>query len=200
MKKRSRLFVTVVCFAAMSCVLLMARSQQKAQRQEAGHILDATGVKGGLVVHIGCGDGKLTAGLHVNDGYLVHGLDKNAKSIAKARDYISKRGLYGKVSVEQWSPNSLPYTDNVVNLLVAEELGDLSMDEVMRVLCPKGVAYLRHGEKWKKTVKPWPAEIDEWTHFLHDADNNAVAKDTRIATPNHLQWQAEPKRTRDHDA
>jgi len=200
MKRKSRLFVTVVCFVAMLCVLLMARSQQKAQRQKARHILDATGVKGGLVVHIGCGDGKLTAGLHVNDSYLVHGLDKDAKSIAKARDYISKKDLYGKVSVEQWSAKSLPYTDNVVNLLVAEELGDLSMDEVMRVLCPKGVAYLKDGEKWKKTVKPWPDEIDEWTHFLHDADNNAVAKDTRIATPNHLQWQAGPKRTRDHDA
>jgi len=178
----------------------------------AKDILSATGIKGGLVVHLGCGDGKLTAALHVNDSYLVHGLDKDAKSIKKARDYISKPAnggsprnpasldLYGKVSVEQWSGNVLPYSDNVVNLLVAEDLGDVSMDEVLRVLCPNGAAYLKYGRKWKKIIKPWPCDIDEWTHFLHDADNNAVAKDTRIATPKHLQWEAEPKRTRDHDA
>ena len=43
--------------------------------EEARRILDATGIKGGLIVHLGCGDGKLTAALHVNDGCLVHGLD-----------------------------------------------------------------------------------------------------------------------------
>lgn len=181
-------------------------------KQTARKILNETGVKGGLIVHLGCGDGKLTSALLANDSYLVHGLDKDAKSIEKARDYISKLanggspmnpaslGLYGKVSVEQWSGKTLPYNDNVVNLLVSEELGNVSMDEVLRVLCPNGVAYLKYGNQWKKTIKPWPDEIDEWTHFLHNADNNAVAKDTRIATPKHLQWEAEPKRTRDHDA
>jgi len=174
--------------------------------EQAKRILDATGVKGGLVVHLGCSDGRLTAALCANDSYLVHGLDADAKNIEEARDYIIRKGLYGKVSVERWSGNVLPYNSNVVNLLVAEDLGDVSMDEVLRALCPNGVAYLKHGGnpdgrgKWKKTIKPWPSDIDEWTHFLHDASNNAVAKDTRIATPNHLQWQTGPKRTRDHDA
>ena len=70
-------------------------------RTSAKDILSATGIKGGLVVHLGCGDGKLTAAMHVNDSYPVHGLDKDAKNIEKARDYISKKDLYGKVSVEQ---------------------------------------------------------------------------------------------------
>ena len=30
--------------------------------------------------------------------------------------------------------------------------------------------------RWTKTVKPWPEEIDEWTHWLHAADGNAVAR------------------------
>jgi outer membrane protein assembly factor BamB len=148
------------------------------------------------VVHLGCGDGKLTAALRANASYLVHGLDASATNIREARDYISSRGLYGGVSVEQWSGKTLPYNDNVVNLLVAEDLGDVSMEEVMRVLCPNGVAYI----KGEKTTKPRPSDIDEWTHFLHGADGNAVAKDTKVATPRHLQWEAEPKRTRDHDA
>jgi outer membrane protein assembly factor BamB len=181
----------------MICICLLAvASVSTAQLRRAGRILAETGVKGGLVVHLACGDGKLTAALRANDSYLVHGLDGDAGNIEKARDYISGIDLYGEVSVEQWSGKVLPYNDNVVNLLVAEHLGDVSMGEVMRVLCPNGVAYI----KGKKTVKPRPSDIDEWTHFLHDADGNAVAKDAKVATPKHLQWEAEPKRTRDHDA
>ena len=53
---------------------------------------------------------------------------------------------------------------------------------------------------WSRFTKPWPQDIDEWTHFLRDASNNAVAKDERVATPRGVQWMAGPKRTRDHDA
>ncbi|MHC4508713.1 MAG: class I SAM-dependent methyltransferase, partial [Planctomycetota bacterium] len=167
-----------------------------AQGPDAGQILEETGVKGGFVVHLGCGGGKLTAALRANSSYLVHGLDEDLRNIRKAGEYIISRDLYGEVSVEQWSGKALPYNDNVVNLLVADDLRGISMDEVMRVLCPNGVAYI----KGRKTVKPRPSDIDEWTHFLHGANGNAVAKDSRVATPRHLQWEAEPKRTRDHDA
>ena len=40
-------------------------------------------------------------------------------------------------------PSSLPYVDNLVNLVVAENLGKVAMAEVMRVLCPGGVAYVK---------------------------------------------------------
>ena len=208
------IIIVVLLFVSLSAVNMAGAGWLFSSRdkQTARKILNETGVKGGLIVHLGCGDGKLTAALLANDSYLVHGLDTNDNNVEKARDYISKPanggsrrnpaslGLYGKVSVEQWSGKTLPYNDNVVNLLVAEELGNVSMDEVLRVLCPNGAAYLKYGSQWKKTIKPRPETIDEWTHFLHSADNNAVAKDTRIATPKHLQWEAEPKRTRDHDA
>ena len=185
---RSRALIICVCLSAIA-------SECIAQRNQAERILDETGVKGGLVVHLGCGDGELTAALRANGSYLVHGLDGDAGNIEKARDYINSRGLYGEVSVERWSGKVLPYNDNVVNLLVTEDIGDISTDEVMRVLCPNGVAYI----KGKKTVKLRPSDIDEWTHYLHDADGNAVARDRQVATPKHLQWEAEPKRTRDHD-
>ena len=50
---------------------------------------------------------------------------------------------YGEVSVVQFSGEQLPYVDNLVNLLVAEDLGDVSMDEVLRVLVPNGVAMVK---------------------------------------------------------
>jgi len=42
-------------------------------------------------------------------------------------------------------------------------------------------------ERWIKIVKPWPEESDQWTHWLHGADGNAVARDSVVAPPRHLQ-------------
>ena len=166
----------------------------------AREILDASGVAGGLVVHVGCGDGKLTAALRAGDSYLVHGLDADAANVEKARETIRAMGLCGKVSAEHWTGERLPYADNLVNLLVfSNRLRDGTRKEVMRVLAPGGVVCVRAGGEWKATVKPRPAEIDEWTHFLHGPDNNAVARDSVVGPPRHLQWVGGPKWARSHD-
>jgi len=44
----------------------------------AEDVIEAPGLRGGLVVHVGCGDGKLTAAMRVGDAFLVHGLDGRA--------------------------------------------------------------------------------------------------------------------------
>ena len=160
--------------------------------------LKDSGVKGGLVVHLGCGDGKSTASLRANDSYLVHGLDANAKNIAAARERIAEAKLSGKMTFDVLRSDSLPYIDNLVNLIVAEDLGKIPPAEVMRVLRPGGVLCLRKGDKWTATVKPRPKEIDEWTHFLHSASGNAVSNDTVVAPPRHMQWLAEPIWSRNH--
>ncbi|MCK5172216.1 MAG: class I SAM-dependent methyltransferase, partial [Planctomycetes bacterium] len=159
---RKMLLMLVICGLSLFCADRAAGADSEAQR-----ILDATGVKGGLVVHIGCGDGRLTAALRANDSYVVHGLDADSGNVAIARRYIHSQGLYGKVSVEEFAAAGLPYADDLVNLIVSEGLGVVAMDEVMRVLAPNGVAYVRQGRRWTKTVKAWPDEIDEWTHYLH---------------------------------
>ncbi|MDP6634118.1 MAG: PQQ-binding-like beta-propeller repeat protein [Phycisphaerae bacterium] len=154
-----------------------------------------SGVRGGLVVHLGCGDGKLTASLRVSDSYLVHGLDADAGNVAKARANVRQAGLYGKVSIMQWTSASLPYADNMVNLLVADDLGKTPMGEVMRVLVPEGAALIGG----KKTVKPRPEDIDDWSHYLHDASNNAVARDTQVGPPKRFKWACGPLWARSHE-
>ena len=67
--------------------------------RKARQIIDATGVKGGLIVHLGCGDGKLTAALGAGESYLIHGLDTDAQVVRDARRNIRKLGVYGPVSV-----------------------------------------------------------------------------------------------------
>ena len=183
----------------LACRLAAAAQAPLPEQQRARKILDATGVAGGLVVHVGCGTGTLTAALRANDSYLVHGLDTDPANVEKARARIRALGLYGKVTVEQWTGRGLPYVDNLVNLVVSEDLGDVPMAEVLRVLAPGGVAYVKTGGNWTRTVKPRPKEIDEWTHYLHGPDNNAVAHDDVVGPPRRLQWRAGPVFARHHD-
>jgi len=156
-------------------------------------------VAGGLVVHLGCGSGELTASLRANERYVVHGLDTDAGKVAQARRHIQSLGLYGSVSVQRLDGRRLPYADNLVNLLIAEDVGAVRMDEVMRVLCPRGVACVRRGGEWARMVKPWPKAIDEWTHWLHAADGNAVARDEAAGPPRGLQWVGPPVWSRHHN-
>ena len=193
------LFMMSVYLLAMSCISLAAKPQQKTQEQKATQILRTTGIRGGLVVHIGCGNGKLTAALRANESYLVHGLDTDTKNIEQARRYIQSLKLYGKVSVDRLNGSSLPYIDNLVNLIVSEHLDGIPMKEVLRVLVPDGAAYIKKGGRWTKTIKPRPKEIDEWTHYMHDAGGNAVAHDSMVGPPRHLQWQGSPRWARHHD-
>jgi outer membrane protein assembly factor BamB len=182
------------------CLALLIRNAAGAESDRvANDILTATGVQGGVIVHLGCGDGELTTALRASDRYQVHGLSRAAATVAKARSNIATAGKYGPVSIDRLSDNRLPYIDNMVNLLVSEDLGDVPMDEVLRVLVPHGVAYLKQDGDWRKTVKPRPDNIDEWTHFLHDPGGNAVAHDDVIGPPRHLQWLGSPRWSRHHD-
>jgi len=185
--------------AMMFLSLAMAPTAWPAEADQAKAILDNTNVKGGLIVHLGCGDGKLTAALHANDSYLVQGLDADPRNVERAREHIRSLGLYGKVSVDLWSGGYLPYIDNLVNLVVAENLGDIPIEEVVRVLVPEGVAYIKEGDKWTKTLKIRPREMDEWTHFFHGPDNNPVAHDLLVGPPRRYQWVGTPRWSRHHD-
>ena len=86
----------------------------------ASDILKDAGVKGGLVVHVGCGDGALTAALRANDSYIVQGLDRDGAEVAAARKAIKAKGLYGVVSAGTFDGKSLPYGNNLVNLIVID--------------------------------------------------------------------------------
>ena len=95
-----------VCWVAMAVgvasVLLLAcvvpaQGAEASPVDEAREILAATGVKGGLVVHLGCGTGELTAALRASESYLVHWLDADPARTAEARAFIRSRGLYGPV-------------------------------------------------------------------------------------------------------
>ncbi|MCH5375125.1 MAG: PQQ-like beta-propeller repeat protein, partial [Planctomycetes bacterium] len=113
----------------------------------------------------------------------------------------------------------------VVNDVSSLQQRGLSLAEVARVLAPLGTVFLgvasddsqtekvmrqaaRAGletvepttlAKWTPLRKPWPEEIDQWTHYLHGADGNPVARDRVVGPPKHYQWIAGPMWQRSHE-
>ena len=182
----------IIGFLAVFIALLAAADARAQSRED---ILENAAMHGGLIVRLGCGDGTSVASLRQSDSYCVQGLDVDPQNVDRARKQVYERGVYGGVSIDTFDGRNLPYVDNMVNLLIADEPGSVTEAEIMRVLAPGGVALI-NGEK---IVKPRPDSIDEWTHYLHDADNNAVAQDTVVGPPRRIQWQGGPKWTRHHD-
>lgn len=172
---------------------------QLAWAESAEEIVKTADLPGGLVVHVGCGDGKVTASLSPGENVVVQGLDGSEAKVASARQHILSKNLYGRVSAQQWQGGPLPYNDNLVNLLLVESTDDVTKDEMLRVLVPGGVAHIRKGDRWEKLVKKPLAELDDWTHSLYDASSNAVSRDRVVAPSKFLQWFCGPRFGRQHE-
>ena len=179
----------LLALAAISILISPTQASASEALLKAVQILEAAGLQGGLIVHLGCGQGQLTAALRVNESYIVHGLDIDPGDMDAARQTIQRAGLYGPVSVERWSdPSRLPYAENLVNLLVVEEPGRVPRDEMLRVLAPRGVVCLQTNGQWTRLSKPWPEEMDEWAHWRHEPDGNPVSRDRLVGPPRQVQW------------
>ena len=113
----------------------------------------------------------------------------------------------------------------VIEDLAARQRHGLSLREVARVLAPLGTVYLGVGPggeppaagadeaarlgleriapapaaDWVQFRKSWPADIDQWTHYLHGADGNPVARDRVVGPPKHYQWISGPMWQRSHE-
>jgi len=199
---------------AVYTVLIMALCQLPAAGIAGQDLADAVGIKGGFVVCVGCGeDGKQPAALGAKDGFVVQGLSDSPVVVAAAREQVNASGVYGKVSVGLFNGKQLPYVDSLVNLLVISDGANLGAQEIKRVLAPGGVALIKQGQEvsglslvpmdalrgWKTFKKPWPAEIDDWTHFLHDAQGTSVSKDLIAGHPRGLRWTGGPLWSRSHE-
>lgn len=152
-------------------------------------VIEQSAVTGGLLVLIDDTDDGLRSELSRSGRFLVQALVRDPQDVTRARFVKTDRNTY----VHLWDGARLPYRDGIVNLIVSAR--EVDQAEVERVLTPRGV-YL--GPKGKY-VKPVPADVDDWTHFLYGPENNAVSKDTQVAPPKGMQWQCGPEYTRHHE-
>ena len=159
-------------------------------------ILAESGLHGGLIVHAGCRDAALAISLAKAPNVLVQGLVRDGDRLQEVRSRIRDAGLYGQVSAMSWEGPFLPYADGMVNLLiVTNDKGQVASEEITRVLAPGGVALTLDSQlsALDSFQKPWPADVDEWSHSRYDATGNAVSKDQRAGPPRFLQWEASPR-------
>lgn len=191
----------LVPLVALLLLPLIANQHSRADTaDDAAAIFADSGLQGGLVVHLGSGDGQLSQALKKSEAFQVQGLERDGAKVSAARQSVLKTDAYGEVSFQRFAGSELPYVDNLVNLIVVDDLGDVTMDEVQRVLVPNGIVLVRAADgSWEKTVKPRPDNIDEWSHYLHDPSGNSVADDDVVAPPRHLQWVGSPRWSRHHD-
>ena len=191
-----------------------------AENVSAGEFLRLSGIKAGLAVHVNCPDAARAMNLARGGKFLVHALSRRTEIVTKMRRAIQAQELYGQISVEQNPLRRLPYADNLVNLLIAEDLpklleGGLTIREILRVVCPNGFAFLgqrggseeelkgllteagiktleiiNKGGLWAKVRKPRPAEMDDWPQYMHGSDRNAVSHDLLAGPPVSLRWLA----------
>ena len=187
-----------------------------------------SGAPGGICVVLGRTDADLAIALAKQGRFVVHALYPDAALRDKARQAIRARGLYGTVSAGIWRGGRLPYTDDLVNIVVADSFhtlfqANLMPQDVVRILAPHGVAYagvppnaspevrsvfsgpktsvgwLGRAYRWVEVRKRWPPEIDEWPHYLHGADGNPVCDDRVVGPPKHFQWISNPLWLRSHE-
>ncbi len=172
----------------------------------------ATDTHAGLIVHVGCSDGALVAALGTNKRCTVQGLQPDQQRLERARRTIRATGDYGRLSIKHWRPPALPYADNLVNLLIIDDPKiSVGADEIKRVLAPRSKAVINKqckisgldlrplSDKYSDYTKPVPEEVDDWSHFLHGPDNNAVSHDTIVGPPRQMQWVCGPAYARSHE-
>jgi outer membrane protein assembly factor BamB len=172
---------------------------QETAHPEAAAILTTSGIKGGIVLHLGVGDGTLTTALRQNGSFQVQALDSDPEKVEATREKIRSSGNYGPIAVSLHTGKQLPYIDNLMNLVVAEDPGEVPESEAMRVLVPNGVLLQKKNGRWEKSVKTKAPGLDDWTHYYYDAKGNAVSKDLEVGPPERLQWVGNPRWSRHHD-
>lgn len=175
--------------------LLMILSLCTAAAETADQLRKRCRFNGGIIVHLDSNGSPLSADLAKGDNVLLQVLEPNDKALAATRQLLFAKGSYGQSSAMSYDGRQLPYADNLINMIVCEKKTTVPKAELLRVLRPFGTAYVNG----QTIVKPWPDDIDEWNHFLHGPDNNAVARDKRVNQPRSMQWVAEPKWSRSHE-
>lgn len=192
--QRMNRLVTTLCLYGLLALQTTLRAD------EASELLAQSGIKGGVVVHADCGDGSLTLKLRPSAAFQVQGLLRGTPAEVQAlRLKAQQAGLSGVIGIDSWAGEHLPYIENFVNLLVVEKPGDIKREEILRVLAPLGVAMLRQAGRWEKISKPWPKEMDEWTHYAYDSKGNPTCRDMLVGPPSRMQWVGSPRWSRHHD-
>lgn len=191
-------------------LLQVSAAQPEAQPLDVAPL----GVQGGLVIQLGAADTVTPLTLGRTGRFLVQVLDPDPAAVQSARKRFRAQGHYGLISAETVVRSArLPFTENLVNLVIVRNYA-VPAAEMLRVLAPEGVllvaAPLNFTKQQLQTAgfasvvetqsaggvrllaarKPWPGDMDGWSHPRHGPDGNAVSGDTLVGPPDRVRWVA----------
>ncbi len=180
----------ITCLAVLCSVTL-------AELPPAGTAMNVADLRGGFSVVVGTENGELESELTDNGVCLVQGLALTEEAALQARKYLYRQKLYPLASVTYVeSAQRLPYTDKLVNFLVAdlEALGSKapSIDEIHRVLAYDATAYIKENGNWREYRKGMPPNVNEFTHWKDDSTLSSFQDDHVIQPPNQVRWIGAP--------
>ena len=142
---------------------------------------------GGLCIVIGDVDSAITK-RYGTSNYVVNILSKDLDSLSAAREIsatLREQGASCHASL--WAGKTLPYVDNLANVIVVGSSSKVPESELMRVLRPGGMV-IRGSDQEGTIRKPDPSGTDQWTHPWHGADGRLVSNDQTVGVPTGVQW------------
>jgi hypothetical protein len=113
-------------------------------QRAAESILRQSGVRRGYCLIVGCETGELAIELARRSEMMIYAVSPDREKVEAARKRIDASGLYGgRISVETWPADAIPYADYFANLVVCESavLGGpppSAPAEMFRMLKPVG--------------------------------------------------------------
>ena len=181
------LIVGIACLAALVA--------QPVAMGEAKLAAVQAGIQNDVCVVLGLPEGAKpgsVAELAKENGLLVYFQSSSADEVEAVRKAAQAAGSLGSgVFVDQGDCRSVHLADNLAGavLIGPSAEGSVDEEEILRVLHPKGKATLGGRE----IVKPFPKQIDAWSHPYHGPDNNPQSTDQLARAPYLTQFLAEPK-------
>ena len=160
---------------------------------------------------MGFSDAEFTARLGNGQSVSVQTLEGKPERVVQARKRWNRKGCTARSVLSilrAMSCLTLTTWSTYLSFMARLAMAACRKREFMRVLAPGGAICSEIGSsksdasrtsEFQIIRKPWPAEIDQWTHFLHSAAGNAVAADQQVAPATALQWIVDPKYCRSHE-
>ncbi|MBN2473833.1 MAG: PQQ-binding-like beta-propeller repeat protein [Pirellulales bacterium] len=171
-------------------------------RQAAERILQETGVRRGYCLVLGVETGELALELARRSDLTVYAVDPDAQKVGAARRALDAAGMHGgRVCVEQWPLDKVPYSDFFANLIVSETAmvtGEIPGDpaETARMLKPIG-GTIMFGQPSRRTEGAKPLQADAFREGFARTELDGAqvitaggtwAKATRGALPGAGDW------------
>ena len=213
---------------SLACPASAADQLNPVMMDTAAQMIHASGAPGGIITIIDGADADLALALAKQGSFIIQCLAVDSGTCDTLRKSIRAHGMYGTVSANTLDAARLPYAGNLVNIGVVNAdvslaKNRLNAKDVLRVLAPLGTVFVSKspaGDElvaalraagavvpakvagpagWTILQKPWPANIDEWTHYLHGPDGNPVAQDQVVGPPAQYQWIDGPNWLKCHE-